>query len=165
MCKLSILKAYAEKRLIDKITCNQSAHSKCLWMESKQVVSRGCGSLLATEGSLLGSFSLLLNKRWLQELVKVTVYAYTIIIIINHCHYHHHHLKVFDGWILKGEKFPSSQDHPLPTMKRYTDFCESGLTQRSVRSSQNVAMVFFRIHEPGNGFTLTTKTDPNLFRK
>ncbi|KAM7320996.1 hypothetical protein ACRRTK_020249 [Alexandromys fortis] len=72
-------------------------------------------------------------------------------------------LKVFDGWILKGEKFPSSQDHPLPTMKRYTDFCESGLTRRSVRSSQNVAMVFFRIHEPGNGFTLTTKTDPNLF--
>lgn len=72
-------------------------------------------------------------------------------------------LKVFDGWILKGEKFPSSQDHPLPTMKRYTDFCESGLTRRSIRSSQNVAMVFFRVHEPGNGFTITIKTDPNLF--
>ncbi|XP_055454398.1 corticotropin-releasing factor-binding protein isoform X2 [Psammomys obesus] len=72
-------------------------------------------------------------------------------------------LKVFDGWILKGEKFPSSQDYPLPTTKRYTDFCENGLTGRSIRSSQNVAMVFFRVHEPGNGFTLTVKTDPNLF--
>ncbi|KAB1281165.1 Corticotropin-releasing factor-binding protein [Camelus dromedarius] len=72
-------------------------------------------------------------------------------------------LKVFDGWILKGEKFPSSQDHPLPTTERYIDFCESGLSRRSIRSSQNVAMVFFRVHEPGNGFTLTIKTDPNLF--
>ncbi|KAK2495634.1 hypothetical protein MC885_008876 [Smutsia gigantea] len=72
-------------------------------------------------------------------------------------------LKVFDGWILKGEKFPSSQDHPLPTTQRYIDFCESGLSRRSITSSQNVAMIFFRIHEPGNGFTLTIKTDPNLF--
>ncbi|KAF6356769.1 corticotropin releasing hormone binding protein [Rhinolophus ferrumequinum] len=72
-------------------------------------------------------------------------------------------LKVFDGWILKGEKFPSSQDHPLPTTERYIDFCESGLSRRSIRSSQNVAMIFFRIHEPGNGFTITITTNPNLF--
>uniref|UniRef100_A0A673URR6 Corticotropin releasing hormone binding protein n=1 Tax=Suricata suricatta TaxID=37032 RepID=A0A673URR6_SURSU len=71
--------------------------------------------------------------------------------------------KVFDGWILKGEKFPSSQDHPLPTAERYTDFCDSGLRRRSIRSSQNVAMIFFRVREPGNGFTVTIKTDPNLF--
>nr|XP_013008294.1 corticotropin-releasing factor-binding protein [Cavia porcellus] len=72
-------------------------------------------------------------------------------------------LKVFDGWILKGEKFPSSQDHPVPTTDRYTDFCESGFSPRSIRSSQNVAMILFRVHEPGNGFTVTIKTDPNLF--
>ncbi|XP_004420497.1 PREDICTED: corticotropin-releasing factor-binding protein [Ceratotherium simum simum] len=72
-------------------------------------------------------------------------------------------LQVFDGWILKGEKFPSSQDHPLPTTERYRDFCESGGIGRSIRSSQNVAMIFFRVHEPGSGFTLTVKTDPNLF--
>ncbi|XP_011231393.2 corticotropin-releasing factor-binding protein isoform X3 [Ailuropoda melanoleuca] len=72
-------------------------------------------------------------------------------------------LKVFDGWILKGEKFPSSQDHPLATTERYIDFCDSGLSRRSIRSSQNVAMIFFRVHEPGNGFTFTIKTDPNLF--
>lgn len=73
--------------------------------------------------------------------------------------------KVFDGWILKGEKFPSSQDHPLATAERYIDFCDSGLSRRSIRSSQNVAMIFFRVHEPGNGFTFTIKTDPNIFRK
>ncbi|NXW38859.1 CRHBP protein, partial [Phaetusa simplex] len=74
-------------------------------------------------------------------------------------------LKVFDGWILKGEKFPSSFDHPLPTSQRYVDFCESGNIQRSIRSSQNVAMIFFRIHQPGNGFTVTVKKNINLFRK
>uniref|UniRef100_A0A8C5K7G4 Corticotropin-releasing factor-binding protein n=1 Tax=Jaculus jaculus TaxID=51337 RepID=A0A8C5K7G4_JACJA len=67
-------------------------------------------------------------------------------------------LKVFDGWILKGEKFPSSQDHPLPTMERYIDFCESGLSRRNIRSSQNVAMVFFRVHEPGPPCLLRSKT-------
>ncbi|POI30429.1 hypothetical protein CIB84_005822 [Bambusicola thoracicus] len=72
-------------------------------------------------------------------------------------------LKVFDGWILKGEKFPSSLDHPLPTSQRYTDFCESGAVLRSIRSSQNVAMIFFRIHHPGNGFTITVKKSANLF--
>ncbi|XP_031466005.1 corticotropin-releasing factor-binding protein [Phasianus colchicus] len=72
-------------------------------------------------------------------------------------------LKVFDGWILKGEKFPSSLDHPLPTSQRYTDFCERGAVQRSIRSSQNVAMIFFRIHHPGNGFTITVKKSANLF--
>uniref|UniRef100_A0A5F8GDA1 Corticotropin-releasing factor-binding protein n=1 Tax=Monodelphis domestica TaxID=13616 RepID=A0A5F8GDA1_MONDO len=71
-------------------------------------------------------------------------------------------LKVFDGWILKGEKFPSSQDHPLPMSDRYIDFCESE-NIRTFSSSQNVAMIFFRIHEPGNGFTITVKKNPNLF--
>ncbi|KAF1422622.1 Corticotropin-releasing factor-binding protein, partial [Spheniscus mendiculus] len=73
-------------------------------------------------------------------------------------------LKVFDGWMLKGEKFPSSLDHPLPTSRRYIDFCESGNIQRSIRSSQNVAMIF-RIHQSGNGFTITVKKNANLFRK
>ncbi|KAF1616195.1 UNVERIFIED_CONTAM: Corticotropin-releasing factor-binding protein, partial [Eudyptes pachyrhynchus] len=74
-------------------------------------------------------------------------------------------LKVFDGWMLKGEKFPSSLDHPLPTSRRYIDFCESGNIQRSIRSSQNVAMIFFRIHQSGNGFTITVKKNANLFCK
>ncbi|XP_053556429.1 corticotropin-releasing factor-binding protein [Bombina bombina] len=72
-------------------------------------------------------------------------------------------LKVFDGWIMKGEKFPSSMDHPLSTGDRYTDICESQNGGSIIRSSQNVAMIFFRVQEPGHGFTLTIYKIPNLF--
>ncbi|XP_053303943.1 corticotropin-releasing factor-binding protein [Spea bombifrons] len=72
-------------------------------------------------------------------------------------------LQVFDGWIIKGEKFPSSLDHPLSTSERYTDICEIGNVGSLTRSSQNVAMIFFRVQEPGNGFTLTIRKIPNLF--
>lgn len=74
-------------------------------------------------------------------------------------------VKVFDGWVMKGEKFPSSQDHPLPLNERYVDYCESGSLRRSVRSSQNVAMVFFRVHNPGSGFTLMVRKHINPFRE
>ncbi|KAE8636078.1 hypothetical protein XENTR_v10002831 [Xenopus tropicalis] len=72
-------------------------------------------------------------------------------------------LKVFDGWIIKGEKFPSSLDHPLSTVERYTDICEEGNVGSITRSSQNVAMIFFRVQQPGHGFTLTIRKIPNLF--
>ncbi|KAM8827691.1 corticotropin-releasing factor-binding protein isoform 2-T2 [Spinachia spinachia] len=68
---------------------------------------------------------------------------------------------VFDGWVMKGEKFPSSQDHPLPASERYVDFCDS--PRSSVRSSQNVAMVFFRLHAAGSGFALTVRKHANPF--
>ncbi|XP_053195381.1 corticotropin-releasing factor-binding protein [Scomber japonicus] len=72
-------------------------------------------------------------------------------------------ITVFDGWVMKGEKFPSSQDHPLPVYERYVDYCDSGSLRRSVTSSQNVAMIFFRIHNPGSGFTLTIRKLINPF--
>ncbi|XP_066457983.1 corticotropin-releasing factor-binding protein [Eleutherodactylus coqui] len=72
-------------------------------------------------------------------------------------------LKVFDGWIIKGEKFPSSLDHLLSTSERYTDICEDGNMQSITQSSQNVAMIFFRVQKPGHGFTLTIRKTPNLF--
>lgn len=76
------------------------------------------------------------------------------------------HPQVFDGWVLKGEKFPSSQDHPLPLHQRYTDFCSSaGGGGAASRSSQNVAMVFFRIHSPDSGFTLAVRKLHNPFRE
>lgn len=74
-------------------------------------------------------------------------------------------MKVFDGWVMKGEKFPSSQDHPLPLFERYVDYCDSGSLRGSVRSSQNVAMVFFRIHNPGSSFTLNIRKHINPFRE
>ncbi|XP_061117256.1 corticotropin-releasing factor-binding protein-like [Conger conger] len=72
-------------------------------------------------------------------------------------------LKVFDGWFLKGEMFPSSEDHALPLSERYAEFCDSGVLRRTVRSSQNVAMIFFRIHSPESGFTVTVKKLSNPF--
>ncbi|KAF3849272.1 hypothetical protein F7725_015769 [Dissostichus mawsoni] len=72
-------------------------------------------------------------------------------------------ITVFDGWVMKGEKFPSSQDHPLPLYERYVDYCDSGSLRKSVRSSQNVAMVFFRIHNAGSSFTLTVRKHINPF--
>ncbi|XP_061589311.1 corticotropin-releasing factor-binding protein [Cololabis saira] len=70
---------------------------------------------------------------------------------------------VFDGWVMKGEKFPSSQDHPLLPYERYLDYCDSGSGKTSVRSSQNVAMVFFRVHSAGSSFTLTVRKHINAF--
>nr|XP_020442126.1 corticotropin-releasing factor-binding protein [Monopterus albus] len=72
-------------------------------------------------------------------------------------------ITVFDGWVMKGEKFPSSQDHPLPLFERYVDYCDSGTLRRRVSSSQNVAMLFFRIHSAGSSFTLTVRKHINPF--
>ncbi|XP_069034626.1 corticotropin-releasing factor-binding protein-like [Embiotoca jacksoni] len=72
-------------------------------------------------------------------------------------------LKIFDGWVLKGEKFPSSRDHPLPLQQRYTDYCSSTAAGVTSRSSQNVAMIFFRVHSPDSGFTLAVKKLHNPF--
>ncbi|XP_061674114.1 corticotropin-releasing factor-binding protein-like [Syngnathoides biaculeatus] len=72
-------------------------------------------------------------------------------------------IKIFDGWVLKGEKFPSSEDHPLPLQRRYTDVCSSAAAARATRSSQNVAMVFFRVRNPDSGFTLVVKKLRNPF--
>ncbi|XP_043919627.1 corticotropin-releasing factor-binding protein [Protopterus annectens] len=71
--------------------------------------------------------------------------------------------KIFDGWIMNGEKFPSSIDHPLSTSERYVDLCDSGNIGTTITSSQNVAMLFFRVHSPGNGFTIIVKKINNLF--
>ncbi|XP_040052606.1 corticotropin-releasing factor-binding protein [Gasterosteus aculeatus] len=72
-------------------------------------------------------------------------------------------VKMFDGWVLKGEKFPSRQDHQLPLHQRYTDYCSSAAPGATSRSSQNVAMVFFRIHSPDSGFTLAVRKIHNPF--
>lgn len=71
-------------------------------------------------------------------------------------------LTMFDGWVMKGEKFPSSMDHPLPLVERYVDYCDSG-SGKILRSNQNVAMLFFRIHNVGSSFTVTIRKHINPF--
>ncbi|XP_051734774.1 corticotropin-releasing factor-binding protein isoform X1 [Ctenopharyngodon idella] len=72
-------------------------------------------------------------------------------------------IKVFDGWVMKGEKFPSTQDHLLPLYERYSDYCENGVSRPITRSSQNVAMLFFRLHQSGSSFTVTFRKLINPF--
>ncbi|XP_078252888.1 corticotropin-releasing factor-binding protein [Rhinoraja longicauda] len=72
-------------------------------------------------------------------------------------------LKVFDGWMLKGDVFPSIMDHALPISERYVDFCQGSNLSPTIRSSQNVAMIVFRIHKIGNGFSLTIRHSINPF--
>ncbi|XP_076836713.1 corticotropin-releasing factor-binding protein [Brachyhypopomus gauderio] len=72
-------------------------------------------------------------------------------------------IKVFDGWVMKGERFPSSQDHLLPVYERYSDYCDSEEARPVVRSSQNVAMMFYRVHQSGSGFTITFRKVFNPF--
>lgn len=74
--------------------------------------------------------------------------------------------QMFDGWVLKGEKFPSKRDHQLPLHQRYTDYCSSTAPGGAAsRSSQNVAMIFFRIRSPDSGFTLAVRKMHNPFRE
>ncbi|TNN47374.1 Corticotropin-releasing factor-binding protein [Liparis tanakae] len=76
------------------------------------------------------------------------------------------YIEMFDGWVLKGEKFPSKQDHQLPLHQRYTDYCSSTAPRGAAsRSSQNVAMIFFRIQSPDSGFTLAVRKLHNPFRE
>ncbi|XP_072113248.1 corticotropin-releasing factor-binding protein [Mobula birostris] len=72
-------------------------------------------------------------------------------------------LKVFDGWIMKGEMFPSIMDHTLPMSERYVDFCSGSNFKTTIRSSQNAAMILFRVHRPGNGFSFTIQKLINPF--
>ena len=77
--------------------------------------------------------------------------------------------QVFDGWVMKGQRFPSLQDHPLPLAQRYVDYCDSDQraprAPRAVRSSQNVFMLFFHIHQAGAGFTVTVRQHLNPLRE
>ena len=75
--------------------------------------------------------------------------------------------QVFDGWVMKGQRFPSLQDHPLPLHQRYVDYCNSDeLSRRTgVRSSQNVFMLSFHIRHAGDGFTITARQHLNPFRE
>lgn len=78
---------------------------------------------------------------------------------------HLNSLQMFDGWILNGDIFPSSLDHSLPLSERYVDYCTLGTAKRLFQSSQNVAMMLFRVHTARKGFSVTLKKHINPFRE
>ncbi|XP_060829973.1 corticotropin-releasing factor-binding protein [Bombus pascuorum] len=67
-------------------------------------------------------------------------------------------ISVVDGWELNGEVFPSEMDHRLPLKQRSSEFCGKNIgAKRSFTSSQNAAVIRYRIPKPGKGFTLFAK--------
>ncbi|KZC08826.1 Corticotropin-releasing factor-binding protein [Dufourea novaeangliae] len=64
-------------------------------------------------------------------------------------------ISVVDGWELNGEVFPSEMDHRLPLQQRNAEFCGKNIGEkRTFVSSQNVAVIRYRIPKPGKGFTV-----------
>ncbi|KOC67915.1 Corticotropin-releasing factor-binding protein [Habropoda laboriosa] len=71
---------------------------------------------------------------------------------------HHGLVSVVDGWELNGEVFPSEMDHRLPLKQRSSEFCGKNIgVKRTFTSSQNVAVIQYRIPKPGKGFTLLAR--------
>ncbi|CAL7942265.1 unnamed protein product [Xylocopa violacea] len=68
---------------------------------------------------------------------------------------HHGLVSVVDGWELNGEVFPSEMDHRLPLKQRSSEFCGKNIAvQKTFTSSQNAAVIQYRIPKPGKGFTV-----------
>ena len=65
-------------------------------------------------------------------------------------------LQVVDGWETQGQFFPSDDDHPLPFEMRYRTYCGNNAPTVFV-SSQNVALVQYRIPVKGQGFRVNIK--------
>ncbi|XP_078041677.1 corticotropin releasing hormone binding protein [Augochlora pura] len=71
---------------------------------------------------------------------------------------HHGLISALDGWEMDGEVFPSEMDHRLPLKQRISEFCGKNIgVKRSFVSSQNVAVVRYRIPKPGKGFTVLAR--------
>ena len=59
-----------------------------------------------------------------------------------------------DGWELNGEFFPSPEDHHLPLEQRIKSECGSHQTSSRYLSSQNAALIQYRVPRLGQGFSL-----------
>lgn len=73
--------------------------------------------------------------------------------------------QVVDGWELQGDFFPGIQDHPKSLNERFHEFCGSHKPNKYYFSSQNVAMIQYRIPIKGEGFQVTVTFIENLTRK
>lgn len=64
---------------------------------------------------------------------------------------------VFDGWELNGNVFPGDNDHPLGVEDRSTLLCSGTASKKVYVSSQNAALVSFKIPTEGQGFRISVK--------
>ncbi|XP_077281152.1 corticotropin releasing hormone binding protein [Temnothorax americanus] len=71
-------------------------------------------------------------------------------------------LAVIDGWELNGEIFPSESDHSLSTKERTSEFCgKNRWYRRTFTSSQNAALLQYRIPLRGKGFVVSARYPKN----
>ncbi|KAG6803151.1 corticotropin releasing hormone binding protein [Apis mellifera caucasica] len=64
-------------------------------------------------------------------------------------------VSIIDGWELNGEVFPSEMDHQLPLKQRSSEFCGKNIGMKRIfTSSQNIAVIEYRIPKSGKGFSL-----------
>ncbi|XP_076636932.1 corticotropin releasing hormone binding protein isoform X2 [Colletes latitarsis] len=67
-------------------------------------------------------------------------------------------ISIVDGWELNGEIFPSEMDHRLSLKQRNSEFCGKSMgMKRTLVSSQNVAVIRYRIPVAGKGFTVLAR--------
>ena len=73
--------------------------------------------------------------------------------------------QVFDGWELNGNVFPGADDHPLGVDDRSNLLCSGSASKKVFVSSQNAALVSFKIPKAGQGFRISVKYITNEDRK
>ncbi|CAH1175664.1 unnamed protein product [Phaedon cochleariae] len=66
-------------------------------------------------------------------------------------------ISVVDGWELNGEFFPSPRDHFRPLRSRFSEFCGEKRVKQVFVSSQNVALVQYRMPARGSSFSFNVK--------
>ncbi len=70
-----------------------------------------------------------------------------------------------DGWEMGGEYFPSPDDHPLALTDRVISECGNRQTKKLFVSSQNAALVQYRVASHGQGFSLRVRYPKNPKRE
>merc|ERR1712137_1465636 len=66
-------------------------------------------------------------------------------------------LSIVDGWEMNGEYFPSPQDHHLPLDERIVSDCGNSRLKSHFISSQNAALVQYRVPKLGQGFAIRVR--------
>uniref|UniRef100_A0A8D8V560 Corticotropin-releasing factor-binding protein n=1 Tax=Cacopsylla melanoneura TaxID=428564 RepID=A0A8D8V560_9HEMI len=66
-----------------------------------------------------------------------------------------------DGWELNGQFFPSTEDHQKPLHERFSEFCGTKRIKTVFRSSQNAALIQYRIPSKSKGFSFYVRHHKN----
>lgn len=66
-----------------------------------------------------------------------------------------------DGWELNGQYFPGISDHPKPLENRFTEFCGTRKPKQVFKSSQNAALIQYKVPKKANGFSITVRFPKN----